>query len=65
MHAQRVSTLENLEAKWTDKSSFIKLTIISKHSLSGLNRVYSKEFYRINKKEHQYGMRISISRSTV
>ncbi|MDB4289465.1 hypothetical protein N9887_00115 [Flavobacteriaceae bacterium] len=24
MHAQRVSTLEDLEAKWTDKSSFIK-----------------------------------------
>ena len=48
MHAQRVSTLDNLEAKWTDKSSFIKLTIISKHSLSGLNRVYSKEFYSVD-----------------
>jgi len=36
------------EEKWTDKSSFIKLTIIAKHSLSGLNKVYSKEFYSVD-----------------
>lgn len=44
LHAIRVRTTEDLEGKWTDESSFIRLTVIAKHSLSGLNKVYVKDF---------------------
>ncbi|MBC7641889.1 MAG: hypothetical protein H7174_06050 [Flavobacterium sp.] len=32
LHAIRIETTQNLEKDWIGKSSFIKLTIISKHS---------------------------------
>ena len=44
LHAKRVRTLTNLEEKWTDDSSFIRLTIIAKHSLSGMSKVFFKDF---------------------
>ena len=44
LHAMRIRTTDNLEKKWIDESSFIRLTIIAKHSLSGLNKVFVKDF---------------------
>lgn len=44
LHAIRIRTLEKLDDEWTDDSSFIRLTIIAKHSLSGLNKVFFKDF---------------------
>lgn len=44
LHAIRVRTIEKLDEEWTDDSSFIRLTIIAKHSLSGLNKVFFKDF---------------------
>ena len=44
LHAIRIRTTNNLEEKWTDDSSFIRLTIMAKHSLSGLNQVFSRDF---------------------
>ncbi|WP_341221030.1 hypothetical protein [Polaribacter atrinae] len=44
LHAMRIRTTDNLEKNWTDESSFIRLTIIAKHSLSGLNKVFVKDF---------------------
>lgn len=45
IHAMRIRTVEKLEEKWGDESSFIRLTIIAKHSLSGLNKVFVKDFH--------------------
>jgi hypothetical protein len=44
LHAMRIRTTDDLEKNWTDESSFIRLTIIAKHSLSGLNKVFVKDF---------------------
>ena len=44
LHAIRLRTTEDLISKWSDESSFIRLTIIAKHSLSGLNKVFFKDF---------------------
>ena len=44
LHAMRIRTTDDLEKDWTDESSFIRLTIIAKHSLSGLNKVFVKDF---------------------
>lgn len=44
LHALRIRTLEKLDKNWIDDSSFIRLTIIAKHSLSGLNKVFFKDF---------------------
>ena len=40
----RIRTTDNLEKDWTDEPSFKRLTIIVKHSLSGLNKVFVKDF---------------------
>lgn len=45
LHAMRIRTTNNLEEQWQDDSSFIRLTIMAKHSLSGLNQVFSKDFH--------------------
>ena len=45
LHAMRIRTTNNLEEQWKDSSSFIRLTIMAKHSLSGLNQVFSMDFY--------------------
>ena len=47
LHCMRLRTVENLEEKWTDPSSKIRLTIIARHSLSGFNKVFFKEFNSI------------------
>lgn len=47
LHAVRIRTTDNLEEMWSDPSSFIRLSIIAKHSLSGFNKVFVKDF--INK----------------
>lgn len=44
LHSIRVRTLEKIDEDWIDDSSFIRLTIIAKHSLSGLNKVFFKDF---------------------
>ncbi|MFV5686375.1 hypothetical protein ACM55I_13105 [Flavobacterium sp. GB2R13] len=44
LHAMRVRTVDEIEKDWIDESSFIRLTIIAKHSLSGLNKVFHKDF---------------------
>ena len=45
LHAMRVRTTEDLETNWTDSSSFLRLTIIAKHSLSGFTDVFVKDFH--------------------
>ncbi|HET7360328.1 MAG TPA: hypothetical protein VFI78_00175 [Salinimicrobium sp.] len=44
LHAIRVRTTHNIENDWIDDSSFIRLTIVAKHSLSGLNKIFYKDF---------------------
>lgn len=44
LHAKWIRTEEDIEARWTDESSFIRLTITSKHSLSGLSQVCVKDY---------------------
>ncbi|TDK48242.1 hypothetical protein [Algoriphagus formosus] len=44
LHCIKLRTTENLEEKWTDDSSKIRLTIIGRHALSGFNQVFYKEF---------------------
>ena len=48
LHAMRVRTLKELDTEWTDEASFIGLTIIAKHSLSGLSKVFYKEFNTVD-----------------
>lgn len=45
LHAMRVRTVEDLEANWSDVSSYIRLTVIAKHSLSGFTDIFVKDFY--------------------
>ena len=44
LHAMRVRTVDDLEEYWTDESCFVRLTIMAKHSLSGLNKVFVKDY---------------------
>ncbi len=44
LHAIRVRTTKDLSALWGDESSFIRLTVIARHALSGLNKVYVKDY---------------------
>ncbi|WP_428223813.1 hypothetical protein [Flavobacterium sp.] len=44
LHAMRIRTTEDLEQNWEDESSFIRLTIIAKHSLSGFNKVFVHDY---------------------
>ena len=44
LHAIRIRTVDNIEELWQDSSSFIRLSIIAKHSLSGFNKVFVKDF---------------------
>lgn len=44
LHAIRIRTIDDIENGWKDESSFIRLTIIAKHSLSGLNKVFVKDY---------------------
>lgn len=44
LHAIRVRTTENLDQEWKDGSSFLQLTVIAKHSLSGLNKVFHQNY---------------------
>ena len=47
LHAMRLRTTDSLPELWKDKSSFIRLTIIGKHALSGFNQVFVKDFLSI------------------
>jgi hypothetical protein len=42
--AVRIRTIEPLEETWLDESSFIRLTIIAKHALSGFNKVFVQDY---------------------
>lgn len=44
LHAVRIRTTNNIEEMWSDASSFIRLSIIAKHSLSGFNKVFINDF---------------------
>lgn len=60
LHSIRIRTLDDLETKWKgcDDSSFVRLTIIAKHSLSGFNKVFVKDFLHpdsITQKKFQKG----------
>ena len=48
LHAMRLRTTDNLSDLWKDKSSFIRLTIIAKHALSGFNQVFVKDFLSVD-----------------
>lgn len=45
LHAMRVRTTEDIESNWSDTSSYIRLTVIAKHSLSGFTDIFVKDFY--------------------
>ena len=45
LHAMRVRTTEDIELNWSDTSSYIRLTVIAKHSLSGFTDIFVKDFY--------------------
>ncbi|OXA75519.1 hypothetical protein SAMN05444397_101675 [Flavobacterium aquidurense] len=45
LHAMRVRTIEDIESNWSDTSSYIRLTVIAKHSLSGFTDIFVKDFY--------------------
>lgn len=45
--AVRIRTMENLEELWK-KNTFLRLTIIAKHSYSGFNKVFFKDFKKEN-----------------
>ena len=55
LHALRVRTTDDIETKWDNcsDSSFIRLTIIAKHSLSGFNKVFVKDFLHKNVITHK------------
>lgn len=44
LHAIRARTIIDLDKEWKDPSSFLQLTIIAKHSLSGLNKVFHQTY---------------------
>jgi hypothetical protein len=44
LHAVRIRTTEAIEEKWEDESSFIRLTVIAKHALSGFNKVFVQDY---------------------
>lgn len=48
LHAMRIRTTDKITEQWSDNSSFIRLTIMAKHSLSGLNQVFSQDFNSID-----------------
>ena len=45
LHAMRVRTTEDIEATWVDSSSYIRLTVIAKHSLSGFTNIFVQDFH--------------------
>ncbi|MHC0440399.1 hypothetical protein [Flavobacterium sp. 3-210] len=45
LHAMRVRTVEDIEGNWSNPSSYIRLTVIAKHSLSGFTDIFVKDFY--------------------
>ena len=44
LHAVRIRTTDKIEDSWIDGSSYISLTVIAKHSLSGLNKVFNHTY---------------------
>lgn len=44
LHAYHVRTTEDIESNWGDESSYLKLKIVAKHSLTGLSKVFHEEF---------------------
>ncbi|HLT50926.1 MAG TPA: hypothetical protein VKZ93_03150 [Arenibacter sp.] len=44
LHALRVRTTTDILGMWDDQSSFLRLTVIARHSLSGLNKVFVKDY---------------------
>ena len=50
LHAYRVFTKHNIEEIWNEKGSesFLRIKIIAKHSLTGLSRVFYKDYFHKN-----------------
>lgn len=64
LHAMRIRTTDDIEKDWTDESSFIRLTIIAKHSLSGFNKVFHKDYLSkdcITTKKFQSGNNLDVN----
>ncbi|WP_339903628.1 hypothetical protein [uncultured Cyclobacterium sp.] len=64
LHAVRLRTPDDLETEWVDDSSFIRLSIIAKHSLSGLSSTFSHDFNSrdcITEKKFKSGDDLSVS----
>jgi hypothetical protein len=48
LHAMRLRTEENLEMLWNDHSSFIRISIVAKHSVSGMSIVQTHDYLSID-----------------
>ncbi|WP_411895721.1 hypothetical protein [Winogradskyella sp. A2] len=44
LHAVRVRTEDRIEDMWDNDSSYVRITVIAKHSLSGLSKVYKMDY---------------------
>lgn len=44
LHAYRAHTDEDIRQIWGNNTSFLRLTIMAKHSLTGLNKVFFRDF---------------------
>lgn len=44
LHAVRIRTTDDLSTMWQNDGSFIRLSIIAKHSISGFNKVFVKDY---------------------
>ena len=47
LHAMRLRTEDDLEDLWKDTSSFLRISIVAKHALSGMSKVISHDFLSI------------------
>ncbi len=49
MHCIQIATEDDLEKMWENKSSYIRLEVVSKHEFSGFSKVFEKDFHNIRK----------------
>jgi len=58
LHAFRVYTKTDINTEWSNNTSFLRLTIMAKHSLTGLNKVVFQDYNHkdcINNKPFEQG----------
>lgn len=49
LHCARIRAIDKLDTQWQNDSSFIRFTVIAKHSLTGLNKVFVRDFHHKNR----------------